>query len=67
MMLKIDQIFHKIRKNEIRTTFGGVQRAHNSKSPRGLCNGFTSGIKPSEFCTVLVSLASFYLLSSAML
>ena len=31
-----------------------VLRTHNTKSPRGLCNGFTSGIKPSEFCTVLV-------------
>ena len=29
-------------------------RAHNTKSPRGLCNGFTSGIKASEFSTVLV-------------
>ena len=29
-------------------------RAHNTKPPRGLCNGFTSGIKPSDFCTVLV-------------
>ena len=28
-------------------------RAHNTKSPRSLCNGYTSGIKPSEFCTVL--------------
>ena len=32
----------------------GNYRAHNTKSPRGLCNGFTSGIKPSEFGTILV-------------
>ena len=54
MMLEIDYIFHKMRKNDILTTFRSLQRAHNTKSPRGLCNGFTSGIKPSEFCTVLV-------------
>ena len=34
--------------------FRWVQRAHSTKSPRGLCNAFTSGIKQSEFCTVLV-------------
>ena len=32
MMLKIDQIFHKIRKNEIWITFGGVQRTGNEPS-----------------------------------
>ena len=35
-------------------------RAHNTKSPRGLCKGFTSGIKPSEFCTVLVCRVFFF-------
>ena len=42
------------KKNDILTTFGSLQKAHNIKSPRDLCNDFTSGIKPSEFCTVLV-------------
>ena len=45
----------------------GSGRAHNTKSLRGLCNGFTSGIKPSEFCTILVCRGWFSLLSSVML
>ena len=33
----------QMRKNDILTTFRSLQRAHNTKSPHGLCNGFTSG------------------------
>ena len=32
---------------------GVCLRAHNTKSPRSLCNGFPSSIKTGEFCTVL--------------
>ena len=44
-----------------------LKRAHNNKSPWVLCNGFTSGIKPSAFCTILVCRGWFSLLSSVML
>ena len=52
--IAVNKVTNRWRNHINKTTKISELRAHNTKSPRGLCNGFTSGIKPSDFCTVLV-------------